>query len=141
MKATGIVRSIDELGRICLPKEPRVFLGITDGSYVEIHLNESEDGIVITPSNATNKKDLDRNGIFRKMDILGRVVIPPSIRQILKIEQKTPLQVFTDNDTILLKEYSPGCIFTGEIKGVIEYKGHKVSIEAIHELAKMANII
>lgn len=46
-------------------------------------------------------------GIVRRVDVLGRVVIPREIRRILKIEEGDPLEIFTDRDEIILKKYSP----------------------------------
>ena len=56
-------------------------------------------------------------GIVRKVDELGRVVIPKELRDTLGIGIKTPLEIFVDNENIILKRYSPynACQITGEV--------------------------
>ena len=46
-------------------------------------------------------------GIVRRMDELGRVVIPKEIRRTLRIREGDPLEIFTDRDELMLKKYSP----------------------------------
>lgn len=46
-------------------------------------------------------------GIIRRVDVLGRVVVPKEIRKVLKIDEGDPLEIFTDKDGIILKKYSP----------------------------------
>ncbi|MFP3726997.1 AbrB/MazE/SpoVT family DNA-binding domain-containing protein [Priestia filamentosa] len=56
-------------------------------------------------------------GIVRKVDELGRVVVPIELRRTLGIAEKEPLEIFVDEDRIVLKKYKPGmaCAVTGEI--------------------------
>ncbi|WP_078411531.1 AbrB/MazE/SpoVT family DNA-binding domain-containing protein [Priestia abyssalis] len=56
-------------------------------------------------------------GIVRKMDELGRVVLPKELRRILDIEKKDPLEIFVDEELIILKKYKPYrvCQVTGEV--------------------------
>ncbi|MEI3896012.1 MULTISPECIES: AbrB/MazE/SpoVT family DNA-binding domain-containing protein [unclassified Bacillus (in: firmicutes)] len=56
-------------------------------------------------------------GIVRKIDELGRVVIPKELRDTLGIGIKSPLEIFVDNENIILKRYSPynACQITGEV--------------------------
>ena len=56
-------------------------------------------------------------GIVRKMDKLGRIVLPVELRKSLKIDLNTPLEMFVDGDYLLLKKYHPAgaCDFCGEI--------------------------
>ena len=46
-------------------------------------------------------------GIVRRIDDLGRVVIPKEIRRTLRIREGDPLELFTDRDELMLKKYSP----------------------------------
>lgn len=46
-------------------------------------------------------------GIVRRIDELGRVVIPKEIRRTLRIKEGDPLEIFTDKDELMLKKYSP----------------------------------
>ncbi len=62
-------------------------------------------------------------GIVRKVDELGRIVIPMELRKCMDIKEKDPLEIFTDGDRIILKKYSNTCIFCGEGENVVEYSG------------------
>lgn len=68
-------------------------------------------------------------GIVRKMDKLGRIVLPVELRKSLKIKLDTPLEMFVDGEYILLKKYRPAgaCDFCGEIKDdVITFGGSHI---------------
>ncbi|WP_455407482.1 AbrB/MazE/SpoVT family DNA-binding domain-containing protein [Rhodopseudomonas parapalustris] len=73
-------------------------------------------------------------GIVRKVDPLGRIVLPKELRRTLDIKEDDPLEIYTEGNTILLKKYSPACMFCGEADGVIDYKGKKVCKSCIKEL-------
>ena len=57
-------------------------------------------------------------GIVRKVDNLGRVVIPIELRRNLDIDIKDALEIFVEDDQIILKKYAPACIFCGQAKDV-----------------------
>lgn len=61
-------------------------------------------------------------GIVRKLDDLGRYVLPVEIRRVLNINIGDPLEIFVDGDSIILKKYEPSCVFCGEAKGITNYK-------------------
>lgn len=65
-------------------------------------------------------------GIVRKVDELGRVVIPIELRRNLDIQEKDPLEIFVDEDKVILRKFSPSCIFCGESKGVKDFKGKNI---------------
>lgn len=56
-------------------------------------------------------------GIVRKMDELGRVVIPVELRRTLEIAERDPLEIFVEDERIILQKYEPSrqCMITGEI--------------------------
>lgn len=76
-------------------------------------------------------------GIVRKVDQLGRIVLPSELRNSLGIKDDA-LEVFTSGDMIVLKKYAPSDIFTGEMNNLIEYRGKKVSKNTIRELCRIA---
>ena len=80
-------------------------------------------------------------GIVRKVDELGRVVLPIELRRNLNINEKDSLEIFVDEETIILKKYEPCDIFTGSMEDLIDYEGKKVSKKSIMEMAKIAGII
>lgn len=75
-------------------------------------------------------------GIVRKVDELGRVVIPIELRRTLNIEEKDSLEIYVDGEHIILKKYEPACIFCGNAKDVIVYKGKNICPECMEEFKK-----
>lgn len=84
---------------------------------------------------------MKNTGIVRRLDELGRITIPIELRRTLGVEDRGPLEIYTDDDKIVLKKYEPTDIFTGSKEDLYEYCGKIVSKETIVELAKMAGII
>ncbi len=75
-------------------------------------------------------------GIVRKVDELGRIVIPKELRNILNINEKDSLEIYVDGEHIILKKYEPACIFCDNAKDTIIYKGRIICPECIDELKK-----
>ena len=75
-------------------------------------------------------------GIVRQVDELGRIVIPIELRRNLGIEVRDPLEIYVDEDTILLKRYNPLCILCGESDDLVEYKGKKVCRKCIEKMGE-----
>lgn len=65
-------------------------------------------------------------GIIRKVDELGRVVLPIELRRSLDIEDKDALEIFVDEDSIVLKKYESTCIFCGNPQPEEEFKGKRI---------------
>ena len=65
-------------------------------------------------------------GIVRKVDELGRIVLPIEMRRTLGVNTKDALEMYTEKDSLVLKKYSPACVFCGSTEGNIEYKGKRV---------------
>jgi transcriptional pleiotropic regulator of transition state genes len=63
-----------------------------------------------------------------------------SLREGWNMDVGCPMEIFTDDDAIILKRYEPGCIFNGTIDDTIDYGGYKVSRTAIREMAKMIEV-
>lgn len=74
-------------------------------------------------------------GIVRKVDELGRIVIPIELRRTLDIEEKDALEIFVEGESIVLKKYEPTCVFCGESKVVTSYRGKNVCAECLRLLA------
>ena len=79
-------------------------------------------------------------GIVRKVDELGRVVLPIELRKTLQIRERDSLEIFVDKEKIILKKYEPSDIFTGDMEDLIELNGKKVSKSTIKKLAEMAGL-
>lgn len=75
-------------------------------------------------------------GIVRKVDELGRVVIPIELRRTLAIEEKDALEIYVDQDRIVLRKYEPSCacIFCGNADKVQKFKGKNVCFECANTL-------
>ena len=65
-------------------------------------------------------------GTVRKVDELGRIVLPIETRKRLGLEAKDPVEIFVEKDRIILKKYEPACIFCGETSGVVAFKEKKI---------------
>jgi transcriptional pleiotropic regulator of transition state genes len=77
-------------------------------------------------------------GIVRKVDELGRVVIPIELRRTLGIEEKDALEIYVDNEKIILKKYEPACIFCGNASDVQHYKGKLICRECAIAMSERA---
>ena len=75
-------------------------------------------------------------GIVRKLDELGRLVIPKELRRTLCIDVKDPLEIYVDGESIILKKYAPACIFCNEANNVVSFKGKNVCSNCIKLIAK-----
>ncbi len=73
-------------------------------------------------------------GIVRKVDELGRVVIPIELRRTLGIKEKDALEIYVDLEKIILKKYEPACIFCGNADNVTHYKNKIVCNECLNEM-------
>lgn len=77
-------------------------------------------------------------GIVRKIDDLGRIVLPIELRKTLGISERDALEIYVDQSGIVLKKYEPCCIFCGETDRMINYKGKNVCIHCATELGMEA---
>ena len=81
-------------------------------------------------------------GMVRKVDDLGRVVLPKELRQMLGIEKSETMdacvEIFVDGENIVLKKYEPACMFCGEAKGVVSFKGRLICPACIAQLQAAA---
>jgi transcriptional pleiotropic regulator of transition state genes len=75
--------------------------------------------------------EMKPTGIVRKVDELGRVVLPMELRRNMDIEYKDGLEIFVDADKIVLRKYEPACVFCGGADGVTVFKGKNVCSECI----------
>ena len=73
-------------------------------------------------------------GIVRKVDELGRIVLPIELRRTMGIDVKDSLEIYVDGDSIILRKYEPSCIFCGNAKDIVNFKGKNVCPKCIREL-------
>ncbi len=74
-------------------------------------------------------------GIVRRVDELGRVVIPIELRRTMGIGEKDALEIYVDGENIILKKYEPACIFCGEATNVETFQNKRICRNCIGELA------
>ncbi|MBE6662636.1 MAG: AbrB/MazE/SpoVT family DNA-binding domain-containing protein [Ruminococcaceae bacterium] len=77
-------------------------------------------------------------GVVRKMDDLGRIVLPIEIRKMMDIGEKDAVEIFTDGDKIILRKYQPACIFCGDAEDVVLFEGKKVCAACIKKMQQLA---
>ena len=70
-------------------------------------------------------------GIIRKVDDLGRIVLPIELRRMLDIEERDELEIYMENERIILQKYEPSCIFCGSSRDLISYCGRNVCQDCI----------
>lgn len=76
-------------------------------------------------------------GIVRKVDELGRIVLPIELRRTLEIAERDSLEIYVEGSTIILKKYEPACIFCGDAKDVVNYKGRNICKNCLNEMKKL----
>jgi transcriptional pleiotropic regulator of transition state genes len=74
-------------------------------------------------------------GIVRKVDELGRIVIPIELRRTLNVAEKDALEIYVDGEQIILKKYEPACIFCDDARDITVYKGKNICKNCLDELA------
>lgn len=75
-------------------------------------------------------------GLVRKIDDLGRVVIPAEIRRIMGIGEKNPIEIYIEFDKIILKKYEQTCTFCGTSEDLRSYQGKIVCKKCTEEVYK-----
>lgn len=79
-------------------------------------------------------------GIVRKLDELGRITLPIELRRNLDVIERDPVEIFVDDNKIILRKYNPADIFTDETDDLVEYKGKMVSKRTIINLIRLAGL-
>ena len=83
------------------------------------------------------KYHMKSTGIIRKVDDLGRIVLPIEIRRTLDIAERDELEIYLDDDKVVLKKYEPSCIFCGSSCGLVTYHGRNVCMECIENMSNI----
>jgi transcriptional pleiotropic regulator of transition state genes len=79
-------------------------------------------------------------GIVRKLDELGRIVIPIELRRTMNLEIKDPVEIFVDDDKIIFRKYAPGCAITGSQEDLVPFEGKLYSRSVIQKMAAAAGV-
>ena len=87
-------------------------------------------------------KMLKSLGIVRKVDSLGRIVIPKELRTTMNIvEDETVLEISSDGEKIVLSKYNPGCHCCGNVEGLKEVMGLKICPDCLKEFSRAIDLI
>lgn len=78
-------------------------------------------------------------GVIRRVDELGRVVIPIEIRTQFGISEKDPMEIYVEGSSIILKKYEPNCIFCGNSKKLIDFEGKPICKKCANSICKINN--
>lgn len=76
-------------------------------------------------------------GIVRKIDELGRIVLPIETRKILGINTKDPVEIYMDNDSIILRKYEPACMFCGSADDTIRFNGKLICKNCYEKMGEL----
>ena len=76
-------------------------------------------------------------GIIRRVDELGRVVLPIELRNKFGITEKDPMEIYVDGSSIILKKYEPNCIFCGSSKKLLDYQDKVICEKCAEKIAKL----
>ena len=79
-------------------------------------------------------------GIVRKIDELGRIVLPMELRRTFNLNIKDSVEIYVESDGIVLKKYEPSCIFCGEATNITQFKGKNVCDTCKAEITKEREI-
>ena len=83
-----------------------------------------------------SNKYMKSTGIVRKVDELGRIVLPIELRRTLDIAEKDSLEIYVDGSSIVLKKYQPACIFCDSAKDITVFKGKNICANCLQELLR-----
>jgi transcriptional pleiotropic regulator of transition state genes len=84
---------------------------------------------------------MEATGIVRKLDELGRVVLPIDLRRTYGIVKRDSLEIYVDGEHIILKKYEPACVFCGETDKVKEHKGKDVCYKCRQKLKGISELM
>ncbi len=73
-------------------------------------------------------------GIVRKVDELGRIVLPIELRRTYDLAVKDAIEIYTEDDKIILKKFQRNCIFCGSTENLVDYKGKSICADCAAEI-------
>ena len=76
-------------------------------------------------------------GVVRRIDDLGRIVLPIEIRKNLNIENRDAVEIFIDEDKVVLKKYEPACIFCASAKRLVTFHERNICRDCVKKLAEL----
>ena len=80
-------------------------------------------------------------GIVRKIDHLGRIVLPKEVRDLFDIKPHDGVEIFVNDGSIILKKYNPCCVLCGDVEHLFYFREKIICKKCIEETAKYAAVI
>ena len=77
---------------------------------------------------------MKKTGVYRRVDELGRIVIPKEIRDSQEINIKDPMEIYTDGNTIILRKVEDSCIFCGRTKDICKFNDKSICSKCIKSI-------
>lgn len=78
-------------------------------------------------------------GIHRKVDELGRIVIPMELRNKLNIDFRDSLEIFVEGSSIILKKVETNCVLCGSTKKLVDFNDKQICSKCLEKLKKIEN--
>lgn len=79
---------------------------------------------------------MKNSGIIRRVDELGRIVLPIELRRMLDISEHDPVEISVEGDRIILRKHQLTCLFCGNADGLVEFGGKRVCRACIAALGE-----
>ena len=76
-------------------------------------------------------------GIVRKVDELGRIVLPIEMRRTLDIAERDSLEIYVDGSSVILKKFAESCVFCGSDQELTPFRGKSVCAQCLEELVEL----
>lgn len=73
-------------------------------------------------------------GIIRKVDSLGRIVLPIELRRTMDIAESDEVEIYMENDRIILQKFEQACVFCGSSRGLISFQRKNLCQECLRKM-------
>ena len=114
----------------------KVFDRAGDSRYNYDIVNKSLRMIFISYRKQEGAVSMKSTGIIRKVDDLGRIVLPIELRRTLDIAERDELEIYMENDRIILQKFEPACVFCGSSRSLISYRRKNVCQDCVKKMSE-----
>ena len=77
-------------------------------------------------------------GIIRKVDELGRIVLPIETRRSLDIVERDEIEIFVEEDRIILQKFEHACVFCGSSSALVNFQNKNICAECVSKIGEFA---
>lgn len=93
-------------------------------------------GVFFGQKENEGEMNMKSTGIIRKVDELGRIVLPAELRRTMDICEKDELEIYIDSDRIVLQKFQPSCVFCASKQNLMRYRGKNICQDCIHNMGQ-----